>query len=127
MDPGKVQGQTVIEVAVGIHWLGSIRASTFPVVVWQRFSSLRRFARGIDCHGIGSHTDESETEGGCVSAGALAGKADVVAAVRSMHNVLGGTIDPHAAFLLLRGMKTLDVRVQRQNAVRSPLQTLRGA
>ena len=38
-----------------------------------------------------------------------------------MHNVLGGTIDPHAAYLLLRGMKTLDVRVQRQNSVRSPL------
>ncbi len=51
--------------------------------------------------------------------GALAGKADVVAAVRSMHNVLGGTIDPHAAYLLLRGMKTLDVRVQRQNTVRT--------
>lgn len=48
-------------------------------------------------------------------AGALAGKAEPVAAVRSMHNVLGGTIDPHAAFLMLRGMKTLDVRVQRQN------------
>ena len=43
-----------------------------------------------------------------------------MAAVRSMHNVLGGTIDPHAAYLLLRGMKTLDVRVQRQNSVRSP-------
>ena len=33
-----------------------------------------------------------------------------------MHNVLGGTIDPHASYLLLRGMKTLDLRVQRQNA-----------
>ena len=49
--------------------------------------------------------------------GALAGKAEPVAAVRSMHNVLGGTIDPHAAYLMLRGMKTLDVRVQRQNQV----------
>ena len=36
-----------------------------------------------------------------------------------MHNVLGGTIDPHAAYLMLRGMKTLDVRVQRQNQVSS--------
>lgn len=33
------------------------------------------------------------------------GKADLVAAVRAMHNVLGGTIDPHASYLLLRGMK----------------------
>ena len=54
---------------------------------------------------------------GPVRAGALAGKAESVAAVRSMHNVLGGTIDPHAAYLMLRGMKTLDVRVQRQNQV----------
>ena len=49
------------------------------------------------------------------SAGALAGSADVVAAVRSMHNVLGGVIDPHAASLLLRGMKTLGLRVDAQN------------
>ena len=38
-----------------------------------------------------------------------------VAAVRAMHNVLGGTLDPHAAYLLLRGMKTLGVRVRQQN------------
>lgn len=63
----------------------------------------------------------SLASGGCARTGALAGKADVVAAVRSMHNVLGGTIDPHAAYLLLRGMKTLDVRVQRQNSVRTLL------
>lgn len=50
-----------------------------------------------------------------VLAGAIAGKADLVAAVRAMHNVLGGTIDPHASYLLLRGMKTLDLRVERQN------------
>ncbi len=45
----------------------------------------------------------------------IAGKAELVAAVRAMHNVLGGTIDPHASYLLLRGMKTLDLRVERQN------------
>lgn len=28
-----------------------------------------------------------------------------------MHNVLGGTIDPHAAFLVTRGLKTLALRV----------------
>lgn len=50
-----------------------------------------------------------------ILAGAIAGRADLVAAVRAMHNVLGGTIDPHAAYLLLRGMKTLDLRVERQN------------
>ena len=39
-----------------------------------------------------------------------------MAKIRSLHTMLGGTIDPHAAYLLLRGMKTLDLRVQRQNA-----------
>lgn len=58
----------------------------------------------------------------CISAeddfcieGAVAGKREIVTAVRSMHNVLGGTVDPHAAFLLLRGMKTLGIRVNQQN------------
>lgn len=50
-----------------------------------------------------------------VLAGAIAGREDLVTAVRAMHNVLGGTIDPHASYLVLRGMKTLDIRVKRQN------------
>jgi cystathionine gamma-synthase len=57
---------------------------------------------------LGGHQD--------VLAGAIAGRADLVAEVRRMHHILGGTIDPHAAYLVLRGMKTLDVRVERQNA-----------
>jgi cystathionine gamma-synthase len=32
-----------------------------------------------------------------------------------MHNVLGGVIDPHAAYLVLRGLKTLELRVMRHN------------
>ena len=43
------------------------------------------------------------------------GNADLVGTVRAMHNVLGGTIDPHVAWLLLRGIKTLGLRVERQN------------
>lgn len=51
-----------------------------------------------------------------MAAGALAGKSELCNAVRAMHNVLGGTIDPHCAYMLLRGMKTLGVRVKEQNA-----------
>lgn len=32
-----------------------------------------------------------------------------------MHNILGGVIDAHASYLLLRGMKTLGLRVEHQN------------
>ncbi|MGA8144814.1 MAG: aminotransferase class I/II-fold pyridoxal phosphate-dependent enzyme [Candidatus Acidiferrales bacterium] len=47
-------------------------------------------------------------------AGAAAGSRAIINEVR--HNVinLGGSMDPEAAFLLIRGMKTLGVRMERQ-------------
>ena len=50
-----------------------------------------------------------------VLAGVIAGKASILQVIRSMHHMLGGTIDANAAYLLLRGLKTLDLRVQRHN------------
>jgi cystathionine gamma-synthase len=50
-----------------------------------------------------------------VLAGALSGRTAEVTKVRQLHNVLGGVIDAHAAYNVLRGMKTLDLRVHRQN------------
>ena len=46
-----------------------------------------------------------------VLCGALAGRAELIATVRSLHDVLGGVLDPHAAYLLLRGLKTLPLRM----------------
>jgi cystathionine beta-lyase/cystathionine gamma-synthase len=51
-----------------------------------------------------------------IVAGACIGRADLVERVRHRLNHLGGSLDPHAAFLLHRGIKTLAVRVERQNA-----------
>jgi len=36
--------------------------------------------------------------------------------VRKFHHIMGGVVDPHAAYLLLRGLKTLELRVQRHNS-----------
>lgn len=47
-------------------------------------------------------------------AGAVIGRADLVEGVRRKLNILGGTLDPHACFLLHRGMKTLGVRIRQQ-------------
>jgi cystathionine beta-lyase/cystathionine gamma-synthase len=47
--------------------------------------------------------------------GIAAGRADLIAKIKETRTTLGGTMDPHAAWLLLRGIKTLAVRVQRQN------------
>jgi cystathionine gamma-synthase len=50
-----------------------------------------------------------------VLAGFVAGSSGLVSMVRDLRHVLGGILDPHAAYLVLRGMKTLAVRVAAQN------------
>jgi cystathionine beta-lyase/cystathionine gamma-synthase len=47
--------------------------------------------------------------------GVAAGRRDLIEQIHHTRTTLGGCMDPHAAFLLLRGIKTLAVRVQRQN------------
>ena len=51
-----------------------------------------------------------------IVAGTIAGPAALVDAIRLKLNHLGGSLDPHACFLLQRGLKTLAVRVRAQNA-----------
>jgi methionine-gamma-lyase len=51
-----------------------------------------------------------------VIAGAAAGREALIKEIRHMIIHLGGSMDPEAAFLLIRGMKTLEVRVRRQCA-----------
>lgn len=56
---------------------------------------------------FGGHSD--------LIAGAVAGRAELIEKIHATRTTLGGCMDPHAAWLLLRGIKTLAVRVQRQN------------
>lgn len=46
--------------------------------------------------------------------GVVAGRSDLVDAVYHYREINGATLDPMAAYLLLRGMKTLHLRVERQ-------------
>jgi cystathionine gamma-synthase len=50
-----------------------------------------------------------------VLAGFVAGPAGLVSLVRDLRHVLGCVLDPHAGYLVLRGVKTLSVRVAQQN------------
>ena len=49
-----------------------------------------------------------------VIAGVAAGRHSLIEKIRDMIIDLGGSMDPEAAFLLIRGMKTLELRVLRQ-------------
>jgi cystathionine beta-lyase/cystathionine gamma-synthase len=56
---------------------------------------------------FGGHSD--------VICGVATGRRDLIDQIHSTRTTLGCCMDPHAAFLLLRGIKTLAVRVERQN------------
>jgi cystathionine beta-lyase/cystathionine gamma-synthase len=53
---------------------------------------------------------------GDVMGGAVIARNELIRAMRTDFGVLGGTLDPHAAFLILRGLKTYFVRYQAQCA-----------
>lgn len=90
------------------HKLISMIDSTFATPINQRPAEY-----GIDLvmHSgtkyFGGHSD--------LIAGIVAGRQDLIDKVHETRTTLGGSMDPHAAWLLLRGIKTLAVRVQRQN------------
>lgn len=93
--------------------LFSVVDNTFASPVLQR-----PIAHGIDAvmHSatkyLGGHSD--------LTAGAVAGGKEFIDRVRQTSVMVGATLDPAAAYLLSRGMKTLDVRVGRscENALR---------
>ncbi len=86
--------------------LFSIVDNTFASPILQQ-----PIAHGIDAvmHSatkyLGGHSD--------LTAGAVVGSKDFIARVRETSVMIGATLDPAAAYLLSRGMKTLDVRVRR--------------
>jgi cystathionine beta-lyase/cystathionine gamma-synthase len=92
----------------GEHHLITMIDSTFATPINTRPAEF-----GIDLvlHSgtkyFGGHTD--------LICGIAAGRRDLIDQIRGARTTLGGSMDPHAAFLLLRGIKTLAVRVERQN------------
>jgi len=50
-----------------------------------------------------------------ILAGAVLGSKDLVDKIRNLHKSMGGLIDPHCCYLLLRGLKTFPLRVKKQN------------
>lgn len=91
------------------HGLVSVVDNTFATPV-----NFRAGAEGFDLvvHSatkyLNGHSD--------IVAGVVAGRADPVTRARRRLRQLGGALDPHACFLLRRGLQTLVLRTERQNA-----------
>ncbi len=88
--------------------LTAVIDNTFATPVLQKPITL-----GFDlaCHSatkyLGGHSD--------IIAGAVAGRRALVEKVRQGIIYLGGSMDPMAGYLLIRGMKTVETRMQRQS------------
>ncbi|MFQ5700748.1 MAG: trans-sulfuration enzyme family protein [Acidobacteriota bacterium] len=90
------------------HGLFSVIDNTFPSPI-----NFRPLDHGFD---LSLHSCTKYLNGHSdIVAGAVIGRGELVERVRRKLNHLGGTLDPHACFLLSRGMKTLALRVHRQN------------
>jgi len=50
-----------------------------------------------------------------LTCGVVAGRQDLIEQINDTRTTLGNCMDPHASWLLIRGLKTLAVRVARQN------------
>lgn len=90
------------------HGLTSMIDNTFASPV-----NFRPLERGFD---LSIHSGTKYLNGhDDVAAGAVIGSATWIRKITHRLNHLGGCLDPHAAFLLHRGLKTLGVRVRHQN------------
>lgn len=90
------------------HGLVSIIDNTFASPI-----NFRPIEHGFD---ISIHSGTKYLNGHSdIVAGACIGSADLIDKIKRKLDHLGGSMDPHAVFLLHRGMKTLALRMRYQN------------
>ncbi len=101
-----------------LDWLSVLtREKGIPLLVDSTFASpinFRPLEHGADVviHSVTKYLNGHSD----VIAGAVAGSEAFVGEVRQRMRVWGQALDPHCAWLIERGMKTLDVRMTRHNA-----------
>jgi len=101
--------EKLVATCKGKRGLKTMVDATFATPV-----NLRPASYGVDLvvHSatkyLGGHHD--------VLGGVVCGTSALCSLVRDLRGVLGNVCDPHAAFLIGRGLKTLALRVEKQNA-----------
>ncbi len=91
------------------HGLKTIVDSTFATPY-----NLRPLEHGVDLviHSVTKYlSGHNDLLAGCV-----AGSFDLTTALRQSQGILGCVVDPHQAYLILRGLKTLGIRMRQHNA-----------
>jgi len=109
-NPGlRIVDLAAIAAVAGEAGVPTLVDSTFATPVVQRPAEL-----GIDLvmHSttkyLGGHSD--------LTGGAIAGNAELVSRIAARRRILGGVMDAFSAFLLMRGLRTLGVRMDAHQA-----------
>jgi cystathionine gamma-synthase len=128
--------QIELEIAKGckVLYLETPTNPTLKVIDIERLSKAghavgalvivdNTFATPINCNPLTLGADivlhsASKFLGGHADAlgGVICGKKELVKAVYHYREIMGAVLDPFAAYLLIRGLKTLDLRIERQNS-----------
>lgn len=105
--------QTVVDLPAVARICKERRIKTMVDSTFATPLNMRPAEHGIDLivHSatkyLGGHND--------VLGGVVAGNRALISLIRDLRHVFGAVLDPHAAYLIHRGMKTLAVRVAYQN------------
>jgi cystathionine gamma-synthase len=106
--------QSVVDLRRLAKLCGERNVKTLIDATFATPVNMKAAAHGID---LVVHSGTKYLSGhNDVLAGFVAGPAHLVSLLRELRDVTGAILDPHAAYLVLRGMKTLAVRVVQQNA-----------
>lgn len=104
----------VIDLAPVVEEARKRRIKTIIDATFATPVNMRPLEHGVDLviHSatkyLGGHND--------LLAGVVVGRAPIVGAIREYLGMTGAVLDPQGAYLLLRGLKTLALRVRQQNA-----------
>lgn len=104
----------VIDLDVVVKAAKARRAKTIIDATFATPVNMRPLEHGVDLviHSatkyLGGHND--------LLAGVVIGRAPLISAIREHLGMVGAVLDPHAAYLVARGVKTLALRVRHQNA-----------
>lgn len=103
---------------VDLAWVGEIAKRRGITAVIDGTFASPALQRPLDLgFGLVIHSATKYLNGHAdVTAGFTAGSRALLAPIRARRTRTGGVLDPHAAFLLTRGMKTLGLRVRAQSA-----------
>jgi cystathionine beta-lyase/cystathionine gamma-synthase len=103
----------VADLAAVVEFARSHRLLTIIDNTFASPVNYRPIAAGFD---LSIHSATKYLNGHSdIVAGAVSGSSALIERIRHKANYLGGSLDPHAAFLVNRGLKTLVLRVRYQN------------